>query len=79
MLQYFLDILSNKYLKVFTDYVAFTQPIDVTGNSHLKNKIICLLNLEIHNTMDKLQLTGQNQGRVFYFRSGHLRAVHFLC
>jgi hypothetical protein len=28
--------------------------------------------------MDKLQLTGQNLGQVFYFRYGHVRAVHFL-
>jgi hypothetical protein len=30
-------------------------------------------------TMDKLQLTGQNLGHVFYFRYGRVRAVHFLC
>ncbi len=29
-------------------------------------------------TMDKLQLTGQNLGRVFNFRSGHLHAATFL-
>jgi hypothetical protein len=29
--------------------------------------------------MDRLQLTGQNMGRVFYFRYGRVRAVHFLC
>jgi len=29
--------------------------------------------------MDKLRPTGQNLGRVFYFRYGHVRAVHFLC
>jgi hypothetical protein len=29
--------------------------------------------------MDKLQLTGQNLGRVYYFRHGCVRAVHFLC
>ena len=29
--------------------------------------------------MDKLQLTGQNLGRVYYFRNGRLHAVHFLC
>jgi hypothetical protein len=28
--------------------------------------------------MDKLQLTGQNLGRVFNFRSGHLLAATFL-
>ncbi len=28
--------------------------------------------------MDKLQLTGQNLGRVFNFRSGHLYAATFL-
>ncbi len=28
--------------------------------------------------MDKLQLTGQNQGRVFNFRSGHFYAATFL-
>jgi hypothetical protein len=28
--------------------------------------------------MDKLQLTGQNLGRVFDFRSGHLHAATFL-
>jgi hypothetical protein len=28
--------------------------------------------------MDKLQLTGQNLGRVFNFRSGHLHAATFL-
>ncbi len=28
--------------------------------------------------MDKLPLTGQNQGRVFNFRSGHLHAAAFL-
>jgi hypothetical protein len=27
--------------------------------------------------MDRLQLTGQNLGRVFNFRSGHLQAVQF--
>jgi hypothetical protein len=27
--------------------------------------------------MDELQLTGQNLGRVFHFRSGHLRALQF--
>jgi hypothetical protein len=30
-------------------------------------------------TMDKLQLTGQNLGRVFYLRYGRVHAVHFLC
>ncbi len=29
--------------------------------------------------MDKLQLTGLNTIRVFYFRYGRVRAVHFLC
>ncbi len=29
--------------------------------------------------MDKLQLTGQNLDRVFYFRYERVRAVHFLC
>ncbi len=29
--------------------------------------------------MDKLQLTGQNLGRVFNFRSGHLLATQFWC
>jgi hypothetical protein len=29
-------------------------------------------------TMDKLQLTGQNLGRVFNFRSGHLHTAAFL-
>ncbi len=29
--------------------------------------------------MDKLQLTGQNLGRVFNFRYGHLQAEHFWC
>ncbi len=29
--------------------------------------------------MDKLQLTGQNLGRVFNFRFGHLHAEHFWC
>jgi hypothetical protein len=28
---------------------------------------------------DKLQLTGQNLGRVFSFRFGHLHAEHFWC
>jgi hypothetical protein len=29
--------------------------------------------------MAKLQLTGQNLGRVFNFRNGHVHAAHFLC
>ncbi len=29
--------------------------------------------------MDKLQLTGQNLGRVFNFRNGRVHAVHLLC
>jgi hypothetical protein len=29
--------------------------------------------------MDKLRLTGQNLGRVFNFRFGHLHAEHFWC
>jgi hypothetical protein len=29
--------------------------------------------------MDKLQLTGQNLGRVFNLRLGHLCAEHFWC
>jgi hypothetical protein len=29
--------------------------------------------------MDKLQLTGQNLGRVFNFRNDRVHAVHFLC
>jgi hypothetical protein len=29
--------------------------------------------------MDKLQLTGQNLGRVFNFSNGHELIVHFLC
>ncbi len=32
-----------------------------------------------HTSMDKLQLTGRNLGRVFNFRSGHLHAVHLWC
>jgi hypothetical protein len=27
----------------------------------------------------KLQLTGQNLGRVFIFRNGRVHAVHFIC
>jgi hypothetical protein len=27
----------------------------------------------------KLQLTGQNLGRVFNFRNGRVHAVHFIC
>jgi hypothetical protein len=29
--------------------------------------------------MGKLQLAGQNLGRVFNFRSGHLHSAHFWC
>jgi hypothetical protein len=29
--------------------------------------------------MHKLQLTGQNLGRVFNFRNDHVHAVHFPC
>jgi hypothetical protein len=29
--------------------------------------------------MDKLQLTGQNLGRVFNFRNGRVHVVHFVC
>jgi hypothetical protein len=29
--------------------------------------------------MDKLQLTGQNMGRVFNFRCGHLHATYSWC
>jgi hypothetical protein len=29
--------------------------------------------------MDELQLTGQNLGRVFNFKFGHLHAAHFWC
>jgi hypothetical protein len=32
-----------------------------------------------NGTMDKLQLTGQNVGRVFNFRSGHLHSEHLWC
>ncbi len=31
------------------------------------------------NTVDKLQLTGQNLGRVFNFRTGHLHAANVWC
>jgi hypothetical protein len=45
--------------------------------------IIDSINAIQHNrtcyAMDKLQLTGQNLGRVFYFRYGHVCAVHILC
>ncbi len=30
-------------------------------------------------SLDKLQPTGQNLGRVFNYRSGHVHAVHLLC
>ncbi len=33
----------------------------------------------IITSMDKLQLAGQNQGRVFNFRYGHLHAKYFWC
>jgi hypothetical protein len=33
----------------------------------------------MYTSMDKLQLTGQNLGRVFNFRFGHLHAEHFCC
>ena len=29
--------------------------------------------------MDKVQLTGQNQGQIFSFRFDHLHAEHFWC
>jgi hypothetical protein len=32
----------------------------------------------MYSSMDKLQLTGQNLGRVFNFGSGHLNAATFL-
>jgi hypothetical protein len=35
--------------------------------------------LGISTAMDKLKLTGQNMGRVLYFRNGHMGAMHFLC
>ncbi len=34
---------------------------------------------DYHKCMDKLQLTGQNLGRVFNFRNGRVHAVHLLC
>jgi hypothetical protein len=34
---------------------------------------------DVTATMDKLQLAGQNLGRVFNFRSSHLHATHLLC
>jgi hypothetical protein len=39
----------------------------------------CSSRLIVGNCMDKLQVTGQNAGRVFNFRSGHLYAEHFWC
>jgi hypothetical protein len=33
---------------------------------------------KINKSLGKLQLTGQNLGRVFNFRSGHLHAAAFL-
>ncbi len=36
-------------------------------------------NILIIQSMDKLELTGQNLGRVFNFRFGHLHAEHFWC
>jgi hypothetical protein len=35
--------------------------------------------MSLYYSMDKLQLTGQNLGRVFNFRSGCLCAVRLLC
>ncbi len=34
--------------------------------------------IEIFLTIQKLQLTGQNLGRVFNFRNGHVHATYFL-
>jgi hypothetical protein len=35
--------------------------------------------VNIQTITDKLQLTGQNLGRVFNFRNGRVHVVHFLC
>ncbi len=49
-------------------------------NFQLMKKIFCTPEKDIHTwVMDKFQLTGQNLGRVIYFRYGRMRAVHFLC
>jgi len=41
--------------------------------------VVELSNILLASVMDKLQLTGQNLGRVFNFRFGHLHAEHFWC
>jgi len=33
----------------------------------------------MYTAIDKLQLTGQNLGKVFNFRRGHLQAEQFWC
>jgi hypothetical protein len=49
---------------------ARTHAISQTGNSPVS---------KLDPTLDRLQLKGQNLGRVFNFRNGHVLAVHFLC
>jgi hypothetical protein len=45
-----------------------------------QNKLECLtLATVLGPVMDKLQPTGQNLGRVFNFRNGHVHAMHLLC
>jgi hypothetical protein len=39
-----------------------------------KRRFLCL-----NFIMDRLKLTGQNLGRVLFFRFDHLHAEHFLC
>jgi hypothetical protein len=55
-------------LKMFLKFKFFRELIAV--------ELTKLINIY---SMDKLQLTGQNLGRVFYFRYGSGRDVHFLC
>jgi len=62
-------ILTKK--KYFCKTLKTTRVLNVSANHALKYLL--------HLGMDKLQLTGQNLGWVYNFRSGHLHAAQFWC
>ncbi len=49
-----------------------------TASDKAKISISPMLGQGMGDAMDKLQLTGPNQGRVFKIRNGHLHAAVFL-
>jgi hypothetical protein len=69
-----------KELLIFGTFLglSFQRVVKIISHVHILFFRCLCFNAKFAAIMDKLQLTGQNLGRVFNFRSGCVHAVHLL-